>query len=276
MKINEIILENDQNLNEGPIDFLRKVGRGLAGLATGAGFGAGYAAKAGEIEQSKIVKDMIKNAMADWSQYKRAKETSSGTKVTPNEAVDWAKSYFQSTGEINPRTGMPGGKLYEITTSPTGTSDSEIKQWLEKEINKNFAATLTQTPAKPVERPDFVEKLAPIPPDGSIVKSRTGDYKVVAGQWQDPKNNVITDNEIVQILNNRYEELNSLRGLTPFPKADITLNTTNGEYVYSVATGINWIQVSDAAGNRLSPSRTVTNRAEVEQLNKIAAQQGRP
>lgn len=259
MKISEIIVEDQ--VNEGPIDFMKKLGSGIAGMAKGIGFKTGYAAKAGEIAQQDIVKDMLKNAMADWAAFKAGKGT-----VNINDASDWAKAYFQDTGEISGK-----GRKYEITTKPRSVGDKDIYDWLADEINRNFAAGQTYVPPKSAEAPSFVDKLAPIPPDGSIVKSRQGDYKVAGGKWTDPKNNPVTDQNIIQILNDRWEELSSIRGLTPFPSKDIVLNTTNGEYLFGTGTSGKWVQRTDATGATLAAPRTVTDQNEIEQLNKIAA-----
>lgn len=259
MKISEIIVEN--RIDEGPIDFMKKLGSGIAGMAKGIGFKTGYAAKAGEIAQQDIVKDMLKNAMADWSAYKAGKGT-----VNINDASDWGKAYFQDTGEVSGK-----GRKYEITTKPRSIADKDIYDWLADEINRNISAGQTYIPPKAAEPLSFVDKVAPMPPDGSVVKTNQGDYKVVSGKWADPKNAPVTDQKIVQILNDRWEELSSIRGMSPFPSKDIILNTTNGQYVYSVATGTNWLQITDTAGNRISPPRNVVDTNEIEQLNKIAA-----
>ena len=61
MKINE--------LNEGPIDFARKVGAGISGLAQGGiqGARAGYGAKKASIDQTAKIETIANQVVQKWA-----------------------------------------------------------------------------------------------------------------------------------------------------------------------------------------------------------------
>lgn len=133
MKINEVLIE-------GPLDFARKVGAGIAGAAQGlaggspvAGAQAGYQAKGAAIAQQEKIKKVTANALQKWAAHAQTIK-SAGRQATAQDAVSW---FTQLSGGNQP------------ATTPTGVSPAQISPWLSKEIANYMAAKASAQPPAP-------------------------------------------------------------------------------------------------------------------------------
>jgi hypothetical protein len=114
MKINE--------LNEGPLDFAKKIGAGLKGFDQGgfAGAGAGWAAQGAANKQQDMIKAVSKQALQQWAEYNQNVKTSTGQDATGEQAEQWLSQF------------MGGGK--PTTPAPTNAQPAALNQWLQKEV----------------------------------------------------------------------------------------------------------------------------------------------
>ena len=117
MKINEVLNEN--TLDEGPLDFAKKVGAGLAGLKQGglAGARAGYSAQGAAQGQAGINKKVLAAALDRYNKF-AAPITAAGQQVSIQQAQAW----FNKFSGVAP------------TSAPKSTDPVSIQQWLTKEI----------------------------------------------------------------------------------------------------------------------------------------------
>ena len=140
MKINEV---TDRQLNEGPIDFARKVGAGIKGLTQGGlqGAKAGYQAAGAAQAQTAKIKTVANQALQKWAAYNQNIKMSTGADATPDQAVAWLAQFMGQ----QPRN-----------TKPVGSSPAQIQQWLQKEIAGYMAQQeLPQAVAEPLTPADY-------------------------------------------------------------------------------------------------------------------------
>jgi hypothetical protein len=126
MKINEV---THKQLDEGPIDFAKKVGAGLKGAyqglkagglgGIGAGAQAGYQAAGAAQAQTAKVKTVASQALQKWAAYNQNIKMSTGADATPEQAVAWLAQFMGQ----QPRT-----------PKPAGSNPAQIQQWLQQEI----------------------------------------------------------------------------------------------------------------------------------------------
>ena len=119
MKINEVLNEN--TLDEGPLDFVKKVGAGVKGLAQGGIRGAqiGYGVQGQANKQKDLEKTVAKKAGLKWAETAQAIKSSTGQNPTTMQAHDWLK---QLMGGVEPMG------------APASASPAVVDQWLQKEI----------------------------------------------------------------------------------------------------------------------------------------------
>ena len=131
MKANEIIL------NEGPLDFAKKVGAGFAGLANGglAGAKAAYGAQDAANNQADKTNAIVSKAVQQWNTT-AAQMKQGGQEPTADQAVAWMTKFL--------------GKA--PSTKPADASPANISKFISTEINKHIADRAAQglngTPAK--------------------------------------------------------------------------------------------------------------------------------
>lgn len=137
MKINEILTESQ--LDEGPLDFIKKVGAGIAGAGAGMAYGspiqgakAGYAQKGAQLKQQDLVQRVSQKAIADWGTH-MANLQASGNPVDANAVSSWFTQYTKT----------------RPSTQPVSTSAAGIQQWLVKEIGNYMANKASAQPAQP-------------------------------------------------------------------------------------------------------------------------------
>lgn len=123
MKINEI-------LNEGPLDFARKVGAGFKGLQQGglAGAKAGYTAQGATQAQAGVNKKVLASALERFNQF-AAPIIAAGQQVSIQQAQAW----FTKFSGVSP------------TSAPKSTDAVGIQQWLTTEILAYMAAKASST-----------------------------------------------------------------------------------------------------------------------------------
>lgn len=277
MKISEIVLENQ--VNEGPIDFAKKLAAGVKSLATGGGFRSGYAAKRGEIARKEDLKSNVRFAMEDWGKTKQSLLAVKPT-ITPDDVVDWANNYFKGSfipgpyiaGRDNEKN--PNNLPFEIVGKPSGVENADVSKWLEQQWQHNYAKAATYTSPPPTPPLAVKEPVPPIPADGSVIDTNRGKYTVRSGAWQDSTGNP-ADPAIADQLTRLYNEQNKIVGVVGFPPSDVSINTSQGVFIFTNAVrGIyNWYK-SPAAGARLGSP--ITDPAVIQRLNEIAKQQATP
>jgi hypothetical protein len=126
MKINEV---THKQVDEGPIDFAKKVGAGIKGAYQGlkagglgnigAGAKAGYQATGAAQAQTAKVKTVASQALQKWAAYNQNIKMSTGADATPEQAVAWLAQFMGQ----QPRT-----------PKPAGSNPAQIQQWLQQEI----------------------------------------------------------------------------------------------------------------------------------------------
>jgi hypothetical protein len=123
MKINEIL--NEHKLEEGPLDFARKVGAGIQGFKQGglAGARAGYTAQGQQQAQTGVNKKVLASALERYNKF-AAPITAAGQRVSIQQAQAW----FNKFSGMSP------------TSAPQSTDAVGIQQWLTKEIPAYMAA----------------------------------------------------------------------------------------------------------------------------------------
>jgi len=272
MKVNEIIVE--QNLDEGPLDFAKKLAAGVKSMATGGGFRAGYAAKRGEIERKEDLRDNVKFAIGDWG---KTKQSLLATKpnIVPDDVVNWAKVYFKDSYISGPdilgrdNDNNPSKMPFEIVGKPAGVENSDVSQWLKQQWQHNYAKSATYTPLP--TPPDLAVRSAgpAVPPDGSTLDTNRGMFTVQRGAWMDPSGTP-ADATIVDRLSELWNQENAIQPEIPFPVKNIpSLMTKNaGEFRYLTRTGRSglWFQVG------VPPARDtiVTDVNTIKRLNQIS------
>lgn len=149
MKISEILVETQ--LDEGPLDFVKKIGAGIAGAGAGLAYGspiqgakAGYAQKGAQLKQQDLVQRVSQKAIADWGTH-MANLQASGRPVDANAVSSWFTQYTKT----NP------------STQPVSTSAAGIQQWLAKEIG-NYMANKASAQPTPVQPEAPAEQPAPV------------------------------------------------------------------------------------------------------------------
>jgi len=264
MKINEIISE--QAINEGPLDFAKKLASGVRSLAGGGGFKTGYAAKRGQIQQKKDVEQNVKFAMEEWGKFMQSYNVRGAT-PTINDAVTWAEAYFKNSSiPISPANPEAGSKPFEIYYQPRSLKTADIANWLRSEFYENQANASSYTP--PTAPPQLGEPVAPTPAAGSSVNTNQGVFTVgPAGSWVDAAG-AAAPAEYTDQLNKMWTQQNTIQAAAQPPIKDVpSLMTTNaGEYAYMTLRGGFGDWYKKGAG----PSTKVVDPAVVQRLNQIA------
>jgi hypothetical protein len=263
MKIKEVVVEQD--INEGPIDFVKKVGAGLKSLASGSGFKTGYRTKRAQIERRDDLKLNVDIALGEWMQTQDAIQ-GSGKTVTVNDVVDWAKNYFKESF-MPSGTNTDSTKKFDVTGSPASTDLAVVKQWLTQQFQNNYAAAATNVPAP--STPQLGEPLPAPPPPGAMVNTNLGQFKYdPSGKWIESATGKDAPAEYIDKLNQMWNDQSTIKAAVQFPVKDIpSLMTVNaGEFSFLTRTGTagSWYQNT---GGRATP---VTNPATIKRLNEIA------
>ena len=131
MKINEV---TTKQLDEGPLDFAKKVGAGIKGAyqglkagglgGVGAGAQAGYRTAGAAQAQSTKIKTIAGQALDKWAAYNQNIKTSTGADATPEQATGWFTQFMGRAPASPP---------------PAGNNPVQIQQWLTKEISGYMA-----------------------------------------------------------------------------------------------------------------------------------------
>lgn len=264
MRASEFVVE--RQLEEGPIDFARKMAAGVKSFVGGSGFKSGYASKRGEIQKTKDVKTNTRLDMQYWGGYK----SSLGRAPTPADAVAWAKQHYKDT--VMPPTNMP----FKVNTVPVSGNDSDVAKWINGLYNTNYRDAVHYAPPAPPAQPPEPElsfDTTSPPPNGATISSTIGDftYSDTLNKWVDPAGTPVDNPAIEQKLNTRWQQESSIQAATPYPRANKTVNTTKGQYFYNVNLN-KWFQDTDKSGRKLIPRPEVTDVKDIDALNKIAAQ----
>ena len=134
MKINEV---TENQLDEGPIDFIKKIGAGAKGLAQGGlqGAKAGWQIQGAENQQQDMVKSVSSDAGKSWGAMSKNIQMNTGKPPTADDAVKW----FTQFSGVSP------------SIAPAGSSPAQINQWLNKEVAGYMQkkGSATQQPAEP-------------------------------------------------------------------------------------------------------------------------------
>ena len=128
MKINEVL--NEGKLEEGPLDFAKKVGAGIQGFKQGglAGARAGYTAQGAAQAQTGVNKKVLASALERFNKF-AAPITAAGQTVSIQQAQAW----FTKFSGVSP------------TSAPKSTDAVGIQQWLTTEIPAYMAAKASST-----------------------------------------------------------------------------------------------------------------------------------
>ena len=139
MKINEV---TTKQLDEGPLDFARKVGAGVKGAyqglktgglgGIGAGAQAGYQAAGAAQAQTTKIKTVANQALQKWAAYNQNIKTSTGTNASPEQTMAWFSQFMGQEPTSSP---------------PAGNNPAQTQQWLTKEISSYMAQK--ELPAMP-------------------------------------------------------------------------------------------------------------------------------
>jgi hypothetical protein len=134
MKINEV---TENQLDEGPIDFVKKIGAGAKGLAQGGlqGAKAGWQQQDAANQQQDMVRSVSGDAGKSWGAMSKNIQMSTGKPPTADDAVKW---YTQFSGQSPNKI-------------PAGSSPAQINQWLNQEVAGYMQkkGSATQQPAEP-------------------------------------------------------------------------------------------------------------------------------
>jgi hypothetical protein len=173
MKINEILVE--QQLEEGPIDFARKVGAGIQGFKKGglAGAQAGYSAQGATQAQTGVNKKVLASALEKFNEFS-APITATGKQVSIQQAQAW----FTKFSGVAPTSGPK-------TTDPLG-----IQQWLTNEITA-YMSTKASTTGTGITKGQKIEK------DGQQYTWDGSGWRTAKGTYP---NNVIAQ-QLTQLSN---------------------------------------------------------------------------
>ena len=135
MKINEV---TENQLDEGPIDFVKKIGAGAKGLAQGGlqGAKAGWQQQDAANQQQDMVRSVSGDAGKSWGAMSKNIQMSTGKPPTADDAVKW---YTQFSGQSPNKI-------------PAGSSPAQINQWLNQEVAGYMQkkGSATQQPAGPI------------------------------------------------------------------------------------------------------------------------------
>ena len=133
MKINEIA---SNQLNEGPLDFAKRVGAGVKGFVQGGGTGAkaGWTAQGAANAQTKKINNVANSALQRLSQYS-ATLSASGKQLDPQTASQWFASFSGSAPE----------------TAPQDVSPTALTAWLRKEVGAYMAKKAGGQSVKPAQ-----------------------------------------------------------------------------------------------------------------------------
>jgi len=115
-----------------------------------------------------------------------------------------------------------------------------------------------------------------IPPNGSSLRTNRGMYSVVGGAWVDTAGKPAAP-DIVERLSQMWEQQNQITGMAGFPKTDITIATSVGQFTFTTALGSpKWFTIppGSTAGSSMGPE--VTDPKIIARLNEIAKQQSTP
>ena len=173
MKINEIL--NEHKLEEGPLDFARKVGAGIQGLKKGglAGARAGYTAQGAAQAQTGVNKKVLASALDRFNKF-AAPITAAGRTVSIQQAQAW----FTKFSGVAP------------TSTPKTTDSVGIQQWLIKEIPA-YMATKASSTGTGITKGQTIEK------DGQQYTWDGADWRTAKGTYP---SNVISQ-QLTQLAN---------------------------------------------------------------------------
>ena len=127
MKSNEII-------QEGPLDFLKKVGGGVSGTFGGPGFASGYKAAQSSIAARDVIKSTADRMFQDWSNVIQGAKAANQP-LTQDNLKNWADKRFGGV-----RTSLPNkldnNSVYnfikaEIGAKQAGTVLMDVKTWMD-------------------------------------------------------------------------------------------------------------------------------------------------
>lgn len=278
MKINEII--EQQQVNEGPLDFAKKIAAGIGNIGSAGGFRAGYATKRGEIERAQDLKSNVRFAMGDWGKIKQSLLATKSA-ITPDDVVDWANNYFAGSYIPGPyvagrdNDNNPNRSSFEIIGKPTGVENKDVADWLTKQWQHNYAKAATQRPTPPVPPLGLPIQNA-MPAAGSVVDTNLGKFEVdsTGKKWIEQLSGADAPAEYTEKLNQMWADSIRIKPDVLFPVKDIpSLPTTNaGEFRFLTRTGGTglWYKVG------VPPARDtiITDPNIIKQLNQISKDMG--
>jgi len=142
MKSNDII-------NEGPLDFAKKVGGGISGAVSGTGFASGYGAAKSEIQATQVHNMTADRMFQDWAKV-TAGLKAAGQPVKPEDLQAWITKRF-------------GGVR---TTMPADLGNNSVLKFIRAEVGAYNAGLPAPAPAPAPEMDvatwiDFFKKLKP-------------------------------------------------------------------------------------------------------------------
>ena len=218
MKINEVT-----QLNEGPLDFVKKVGAGAKGLAQGgfAGAKAGYQTKGAQLQQKDLTKRVASNVIQQWGAQAQNIQTSTGQPPTPEDVVQW---FSQLMGGSQP------------ASSPASVNPAAVNQWLNKEIAGYMAKKalgqqqpVQQEPAQqqqPVQQTPPAQGVSLVSKEPVIIKYQGKDYGLNdQGQWVSQKTGKMPPEAVSSFLDQQAEALTGASFAKSAPTATATIQT---------------------------------------------------
>lgn len=293
MKINEIIVENRQRVDEiagrAIASGLGALAGGLLGGPMGAAAGAAGGAWLGQklknvfdpddpmaVDHRKIVKSLVVQALNDYRAYLKSRGGTAG--LTPDEVLTWFNRRFSTitipgTGRPDRPVGDGGGQPYVFENPPPSVEFNEVKTWLSRAMIEAEDAINRRPPTPTAPEPELAaaEPAPVIPADGTTFNTNKGVYEVKRGGWVDPTGNPVST-EVSNKLSQLYAEKNKIVAVAPFPNKDTRINTSQGEFIYTNALGT-WNWYKEPVSRATTP---IVDPAVVQKLNEIAQQQATP
>lgn len=292
MKINEIIVEDRQRVDEiagrAIASGLGALAGGLLGGPVGAAAGAAGGAWLGQklknvfdpddpmaVDHRKMLKSEVARVLNEYRTYLKSRGGTTG--LTPDDVLAWFNRSFRNitipgTGRPDRPVGDGGGEPYVFKTPPPSVEVAAVKSWLsqamldaEDDINRRAP------PAPPEPELAAAEPVPSVPADGTQFNTNKGVFKVRRGGWVDPSGNPVST-EVSNKLSQLYAEKNKIVGVTPFPNKDTRISTSQGEFIYTDSLGA-WNWYKEPVSRTTTP---VVDSAVVQRLNDIAQQQAKP
>lgn len=253
----------------GPSSIAAGIGSAITAPIRGA-----VSAIAGSREAAKFLNTMHSEGMREYGEFYNNIRRTERRDPTSDEAMAWANALYKND-------------KFEFTTFPASGSKSDVSKWLRDQIMRNRATQAMNPPDTPAAEP---EKIINFPAGPVRVTGASGNVYTYnparPNEWSDQtgrKYVLPADAAVIDQLNSSpaaqaARATPAITGVTPFPKAQTAITTSQGPYVYTDDIGgvWNWYKVPAGGRPMTATTRPIRNPKIVQILNDIAKEQARP